>query len=793
MKLQKLTLRIVAALFAFSAVACVDKDFRLDETSSEVTLGQGKTIIPLGYLEEMSIGSMLNNGVEIEGLYIDPVTGEYSLRFAGDEASFEVEGVTNSLEIPSMTSTFGVEYPQFDLSSEAVKVSSTKQMKLNLGELEKYTKYGLDIPVFIENAITGHLNETITPEHLHFQVPEQIHNIVAVFFKDIESGREGAPLHLKLDLNDIKTINGGGELLIDLRLDGGQFVMSDDEGINYDDNHFVKRYDIKPGDENVEFVLYVDRIINDKSLDDNHELDIPLSLTYDLSFSMDVQPGKLSLDSLPMFNVDADFEYGDADVLLNKEVKLVEYHPTEANDVTIDNLPAEIESIKSIELKDDSHISLFARGLDWFGDAAELIEVDITLPAYLNLHSLDGVNYEYVESGHLLKATLADLEEGLEIGLTSIEFEGDGLRPENGVVHMNFAPDIEVHFAKDAEIMVSALMPEDNNDIVISTGLNAVELDVKSVSGRIAYGYEHSEVIYLGDLSSGMNLEIEGEGLSPVICINLRNPLSLDAFISAKLTPMSGGVAHPENAVSFENIAIKPAQYVNGNIIPGEMHLVLADESHREEYSSEEYIFVACSVGKLLSGSLPEAFEMSLSVNTNDECVSTLYVEDEFTLSYDYSVNVPLSFNKELAIGYSGTVGGLREIFSQLAIDAVRVSDFALLINFKNSAPLDFALDAELLDVDGVPTPINVNFPEGSNVIAGSEDGVSAAESNMRLELRVPNGNLAGIDQIESIRFDFKARGASHERVALKESQGLSARLQLELNGGVTIDLNPEK
>ena len=123
----------------------------------------------------------------------------------------------------------------------------------------------------------------------------------------------------------------------------------------------------------------------------------------------------------------------------------------------------------------------------------------------------------------------------------------------------------------------------------------------------------------------------------------------------------------------------------------------------------------------------------------------------------------------------------------------MRVRDIALLINFKNSAPLEFALDAELLDVDGVPTPINVNFPEGSNVIAGSEDGASAAESNMRLELRVPNGNLAGIDQIESIRFDFKARGSSHERVALKESQGLSARLQLELNGGVTIDLNPEK
>ena len=71
MKLQKLTIRIIAALFAFSAVACVDKDFRLDEASMEVTLGQGKTIIPLGYLKEQTIGDLLNTGQAIEGLSIE--------------------------------------------------------------------------------------------------------------------------------------------------------------------------------------------------------------------------------------------------------------------------------------------------------------------------------------------------------------------------------------------------------------------------------------------------------------------------------------------------------------------------------------------------------------------------------------------------------------------------------------------------------------------------------------------------------------------------------------------------
>lgn len=790
MKLQKLTLRIVAALFALSAVACVDKDFRLDEVSTEVTLGQGKTIIPLGYLNDKTIGSMLGANGAINGLNVDPETGEFSINFVGDAASFEVDGVTNELEIPSMTSAFSVTYPEFDLSTESVKIHQAKDMKLDLGMLEDFGIFGSEffLPYNIEKAVTGELSETITPEQLHFQVPEQINNILSVFFKDIEAGHEGAPLHLKLDLNDLCTINGGGKLDLDIRLDGGQFIMKDGDGVLYEDNCYTKSYDIKPGDETVEFVLYVDKIVNNRDLDAEHALDIPLSLSYDLSFEMDAKQGQFSLVNLPKFTVDADFEYGDADVALDKSVMLVEYHPVEANDVVIENIPEQIASIKSINLEADSSIRLFAHGLDWFGDKADLIEVDITLPSYLNLHQLDGVSYEYVNGEHLLKATLADLDKGLEIGLSSIEFAGEGVGPDaNGNLHMDFAPDILVHFTNDAELLISSLMPEDASKITITTGIQAEKLNVESVSGRIAYGYEHSEVIQLGDLSSSMALEIKGEGLSPVVRIDLTNPLTLDAFISATLTPISDGVSHEENAVTFDNLAIEPAEYINGEIVPSQMRLVLAEERHREEYSDGDYTFVACEVGNLLKGKLPEALELSLNVLTNSDNVSTLYVADKFVLGYSYGVDVPLEFNEKLAIGYSDTIGGLSETFSQLAINDIKVGDVALLINFKNTSPLTFSLAATLLNADGEPTPINVHIPEDS-VIEGSTDGVTTAESQMRLEIEIPNGDLSRIGEVEAIRFDFEARGASQQSIALKESHSLSAFLQMELDGGITID-----
>lgn len=790
MKLQKLTIRIIAVLFAFSAVACVDKDFRLDEASMEMTLGQGKTIIPLGYLKEQTIGDLLNTGQAIEGLSIDPDTGEYSFSFKGDAASFGVEGIPTSLGIPAMVNSFSVAYPEFNLSAKSVEIHQGKEMKLNMGVLDKFGVSGsYRVPFKVENAITGNLTETITPEHLYVQVPEQIEDIVAVFFKDIESGHQGAPLHLKLDLNDLKGINGGGELNIDLKLAGGNFIMADGDGNRYDDNHFAKSYKIKEGDEFVEFVLYIDRIVNDKTLDSNHALDIPLSLTYDLDFSLDVMPGEFSLANLPKFNVDADLEYGDADVMLSKSVMLVDYHSTEANDVVIDSIPAEIVSVKSINLKDNSRIQLFARGLDWFGDAADLIEVDITLPGYLSLHSLEGVTYEYVESAHQLKATLADLEKGIDIGLDAIEFEGDGVRPEGGKLHLDFAPDIEVHFAKDAEIMVSSLMPENVENIVISTGIDAMEFTIESVSGCIAYGYDYSQKVQLGDLTGGMGLEINGEGLSPIIRIEIGNPLSLEATIGASITPMVGGEVRSENVISFDNLTIAPAEYVNGEIVPSKMYLVLADESRREEFEGGDYTFVACSVGKLLAGAMPDGLILDFSVDTNSEEVSTLYVAEEFELSYSYSLDVPLAFNSDLSIGYSGRAEGLKNTFELLSGYDIKIGDLALLVNAVNSAPLQFAINAQLLDANGEPTSINLHIPEGGGIIKGSDDGVKGAESQMRLELKVPSGDLSGLGDVDAINFDFELKGVTKDSVPLKDSQSVSVMLQLELDGGVTIDL----
>lgn len=793
MRTQNYLCRIAVALSAFLFVACVDKSFRLDEVSTEVTLGSGTTTIPLGYLNEQSIGDLLGEET-MGGVTVDPETGDYSLAFSGDEASFRVEGVASSFEIPELVNKFNVEYPDVELSSEPIIVNQEAAVRLDMGAIEDFklgSTYilpeGISVP-----PIKGELYDVIRPEDIHFAVPEQIDAIETLYFKDVDTGRHGAPIHMSLALNDFEDINGGGELAIDVKLSGGEFKILDSEGNVFRDNHYVKTYDLSSADSSLDFVLYVESIRITEQLDSNHALDIPLELSYDMTFDMHTKPGTFSLEHLPSFHVDADFEYGDADVLLNSETALFEYHASEGgNEVVLGNLPAEIKSIKRIALEKDTHIRLFAHGLEWMSENAKKIEADITLPDYLVLHKIQDVDYEYNEEGHLLKATLADLDSGLEIEIEAIEFDGDGLTPENGELRLNFTPDIEVRFMPDAHLLVSELIPNDGKDIILSTGVESAALEVLSLCGHVDYGYEQREVIELGDMSMMTNgLEINGSGLSPVINISLTNPLTLEAAINAELVPMNNGVANTENRVVIENLVITPATYRNGAIEESRMNIVLAKEERRDEFASSECTFVACEVGNLLNGAIPDALQFNIALRTDADKQSELYVADSFVLSYDYGIDVPLAFNQDTSISYSDTVGELSSTFEQLAGYSLKVGDATLIVNSSSTIPLDFVLEAELLDAFGSPTPAQLRTPEGGAVIEGSEDGRTAANSQTRLAIVLPEGDMESIGEVDAIRFDFSAKGASLESLPLNANQSLSVKLQLEVAGGITIDLD---
>ena len=109
MRAKQYVYRLLGAVCAFATIACVDQSFDLSNVSTEVTVGSGTTTLPLGYLNDKSLGELLE-GNDIEGLHADE-NGDLSYRYAGESETIDIEGITTEFDIPEVTSPFIVEYP----------------------------------------------------------------------------------------------------------------------------------------------------------------------------------------------------------------------------------------------------------------------------------------------------------------------------------------------------------------------------------------------------------------------------------------------------------------------------------------------------------------------------------------------------------------------------------------------------------------------------------------------------------------------------------------------------------
>ena len=777
----------MGAVCAFTAIACVDKSFNIDDVSKEVTLGSGTTTVPLGYLENKSLGDLLE-GEDIEGLIIDE-SGNLSFSYEGESKTIEVEGISTEFEIPQIENSFEVEYPEFNFAMKAIEISEEADIEVVSG-LESYLSQGripqgVDLP-----NIECKYHHVIEGDNLHieFDVPQQIDDIAKIIFRDIENGHHGAPMHLKVALNGLKDINAGGELKFDLNIEGGTFRILDAANNAVETKHYTETYVIEEGAEYVDFVIYVESIVNDTELDSNHHLDIPLKLTYDMEFNMATKAGEFNFNHMPHIELNADFEYGDADVVVNSDVNLVECEVDNGDPIEIAGLPNELISVKRVAMLQgaNSILNFYAHGMSWLGDLADDVEVVVGLPTYLKLHRVDNANYIYDEATGELTTTIAELDKGVAIAIEALDFGAEGCSPDaNGKIALDFEPSIRAYFKEGVHVNVSSL--EHNGDLEISVGIEKSNLEIESFTGKIDYAYEVEqafEMTGLGDL----DLEIDAIGLKPIIKVNITHPLTMEAAIHGAVEPSVDGEVIADNVVTFES-ALVPAKYINGEIESTEATLVIADESLRDSYADSKYTFVACDVTKLIQGVMPDTLTIKLSLGVDPEQVQTLYIAEDLAITYDYKVDLPFAVDNSLKVRYNDEVTDLNSLFSQLADYDITVGDVTIIATVTNTTPLQLAASATLKNVDGSDANTQVTIADNA-IIEGSADGVTPKESLLRFELDIEDGCVASVADVDAIAFALEATSAVAEgSVALNTNQYLGVKLQMELKGGITIDL----
>ena len=788
MRVKHYAYRLLAAVCAFATIACVDDSFRLDNISTEVTVGSGTTTLPLGYLNDKTLGELIE-GQNIEGLHIAD-NGDISFSYVGESETIDIEGISTEFEIPQINTPFVVEYPDFSVNVSDVSVDAFDD--IDIYGLDTYSGMSFSVPGGI--TVGADYSKVFEGEdyHVEFDVPEQIAAVNKVLFSDPNGGDYGAPMRVRVDFNGLSAVNGGGKLSYNFSIEGASFRLLDADGkLVCDGKSYGNELPFAAGDDYVEFVVYVESITNNVAIDSNHHLDIPLKLTFDMAFEFTTKAGSVNMNALPKVTFDGDFAYGDAEVTMNSDVNIADCAVDGGNPITIANLPAELKMVNRVGMKQDNGavLDFYVRGMEWLGADAEEVEVVASLPECLKLYHINGQNYIYDASEGTVTTTVAELAKGIAVGLTALDFGAEGLVPEDGVIELEFTPSVSVRFKDNARVNVSSLLHEGN--INLEVGVEETVVNVESFSGKVDYTYEVDQAFAITGLDElDLNLEIDGVGLKPIIEVCITHPLTMVAEISGCVVPSVDGEIIEEGVVMLGPVELKAATFNNGQIESAEVKLILADESLRANYADAKYTFVACDVTKLLLGSeFPDMIDLKLDFSVDSRQMQTLYIAEDLSISYGYRFDLPIAVDGSFKVRYSDEIGELNSLFAQLADYDITVGDLAIIATVTNSTPLQLAAKATVKDVEGNDAKAQIAIVDNKK-IEGSADGMTPRESVLRFELDLEEGRVANVADVDGIVFELEATSAAgEESVPLNKNQYLGVKLQLELKGGISVDI----
>lgn len=290
--------------------------------------------------------------------------------------------------------------------------------------------------------------------------------------------------------------------------------------------------------------------------------------------------------------------------------------------------------------------------------------------------------------------------------------------------------------------------------------------------------------IDLGNIAD-YDLQLDNLAIDPIIRVNVANPIDVPFDATLTLTPYDlDDNVMTDNIVSVEGIRIAGA---------GTTNLVISTEERRAQFEGDNSItFAAADIDRLLHGSIPARIVIDLEVASDTSESHTIdLTEDKYTITYGYSVEIPLEFGSSLDISYEGSVDGLSGNFSDISDKHISVGEIAILAEFTTTIPLDMVLSASFYDVDGNETEAKAIL-DGNCIIKGYNPSDGDKGTTSTVEIRIDlgeGGDLSLINDIDALRFKINLRNNSSSLSSLNSTQKIYGQLKVRIKDGITVDL----
>lgn len=766
--LSRIAAASAIALAAMSlSVSCVDKEFRLDDISGEITVGQDDVTIPLGFLKTKTLGEIIGN--DVDELVTDD-RGNYSISYSGGDR-FAVEGISTEFVLERSTASAIIGYP--DLHIGDLTSTIDKRFALSLPEaLKSATRLPASVAMTVED--TGEFDCDI-----ELAIPKQIKSVNKILL----DGDKGSRFDITMSLNGLASINGGGTATVRITVPDG-YELLDESGKAVAGNTYTSKKALANGAKSQTFGMYVRSIDTSRSEIKGGKLDLADKMQYSISYGFTAKSG-ITFDptNAPTLAIHSDLKYGDANVTVN-EFALDDKTHTLDERLTVDNIIDEVKNVSEATFR-ATRLPVRIGGLDWISPRiAEATFVRIELPRIFVLGEKPA---GYDPQTHTITTSLATLRDGLPIDLQTVRLDASNGKPSNGRLVVDFSLHVKLGSVPQDMIFNASELVHDG-DVSIDMTIEKTTVNIDSITGSVDYRKTESSVIELGEIAD-YDVEIGNFDVSPAITFDVVNPLGVSLSAAVRLIPIYNGEAVTTNSVTVKEVRIAPATHDNGRVTEGKTHVVIAKADRKGDFGGAGTQFKEADITRLFKGAVPQQIEIGLEIASDTSAEHTLYAADNYSIGYKYSVDIPLDFGDKFDISYSDTATGLSDTFSELTDKNIKIGDVTIIASIENSTPLDLKVAAELVDIDGNPTGAKAVVDMNNDTAYGSEDG-KVRTSEIRIALSLGSDNsIKSLEEVDGAKFTLKAMSPK-SGIKLNRNQSLSAKLKLNIKGGITADLN---
>jgi hypothetical protein len=438
-------------------------------------------------------------------------------------------------------------------------------------------------------------------------------------------------------------------------------------------------------------------------------------------------------------------------------------------DIEVDSkLPSQIVDVKSVSLDASIYMNFSVNA-----GAVHLIKgFSVEFPEFLNVVGTGYTDSRFeIQSGNklvvkddILISSVSPLTFALKVDKITLPQGSisDGLLVMNDEVRVNGD-----FYLSPSDFRV---IPE---ELVVDIKADMTDLDVLSAEVKLA----------INEKVNGTSLSISEfpEFLTGGnVCLDLYNP-SLN-FGVKNHTPFAFGVkAGIKAARGNDSVEIQLGEDPAIDI-PADTEAFYQITRKETDVPQGAVNIVVPELGDLIS-ILPEkvTFDDITLTSTSTDYVS-IVSGDKYSASISYEVYAPLAFDKDLNIEFSTDINEIG-----LSFDEFSVESFKLGLKIENSIPLDFAIDAVVLDAEGSVVndmELNVSAP----VKGGTQN--SPAVSDIEISIKSTGDSFS----LDGLRLTMNASAPSDlTGVALNEKQGFKiTNLVITCPEGVTFN-NSEK